>query len=113
MTGTIQSAPPLRAWDILADRLIPNARGWCALAVFAFAWRILWMIDVHPDFLDSAPFMGMAGGILGAGGIGLVLTFHFGSSSGAVKANERADKAVARADAATSAPSNRAGDPRA
>lgn len=99
MTDT--PALPQTFWGVLAARLLPDARGWCAIAVFAFAWRILWMIDSNPTLLDSAPFMGLAGGILGAGGIGLVLAFHFGSSSGTAKANERADKAVQRADAAS------------
>ncbi len=78
----------------------PDARGWCAGAVFALTCVILKMIDNNPALLSNASFMQLVGSIAGAGGLGLVLAFHFGSSSGTVKANERADKLV---DAANSA----------
>lgn len=75
----------------------PDARGWCAAAVFALTCIILKMIDNNPALLSNASFMQLVGSIAGAGGLGLVLAFHFGSSSGTQKANERADKIVADA----------------
>lgn len=91
---------PLPLWV----RLLPDARGWTAAGVYALGWRILWMVDTNPKLLDSAPFMGLATGVLGVGGLGIILTFHFGSSSGTAKANERADKAERRADQVVAGP---------
>jgi hypothetical protein len=73
---------------------VPDARGWATIAVIAFGFKLLWMVDRNPRLLDSAPFMVVVGGVLGAGGLGLILSFHFASSSGSAKANERADKAL-------------------
>jgi hypothetical protein len=106
-TGTGDGAgviTPPKTWPEFWWRLLPDARGWCAGAVFALTVGVLNMIDRQPMLLENASFMQLVGSIAGAGGLGLVLAFHFGSSSGTAKANERADKAAARLDAVTPPP---------
>lgn len=80
----------------------PDARGWAMILMFILTVMILIMIRENPRLLGNASFMQLASTIAGAGGLGLVLAFHFGSSSGTAKANQRADKAEAKAEAATS-----------
>lgn len=111
MTDTLPVPPaiaPLTFWAVVASRLLPDARGWCALAVFALTVGILQMIANNPALLSNASFMLLVGNIAGAGGLGLVLAFHFGSSTGTQKANERADRA--QAIAAAGAGSSGTGD---
>lgn len=93
--------PPLSSTlDKLLARLVPDGRGWIALGVFLLTSAILGMIRENPALLANASFMQLVGSIAGAGGLGLVLAFHFASSSGTAKANARADKADQRAEAA-------------
>lgn len=75
----------------------PDARAWAGVAIVSLTWKVLDMIDKNPTLLGNASFMQLVGGIVGAGGLGLFLAFHFASSSGAAKANQRADAAERRA----------------
>lgn len=83
---------------------VPDGRGWAAIALYTLDVGVLWMIYDKPALLESAAFMQIAGPLLGAGGLGLVLAFHFGSSSGTANANRRADDAEKRAAAAGAEP---------
>lgn len=85
---------------LLSQRLLPDARGWCAMALFGLTVGILQMIHDKPELLSNASFMQLATTIAGAGGFGMWVAFNFTTSSGTAKANDRADKANARADAA-------------
>lgn len=79
----------------------PDARAWAGTAIVALTWKVLDMIEKNPNLLGNASFMQLVGGIVGAGGLGLFLAFHFASSSGAAKANQRAEAAERRADKIT------------
>lgn len=83
----------------------PDTRGWVALGTFALASVLLWMIHADKTLLDSAPFMQLAGTLLGTGGLGLILSFNYSASSGSAKANDRADKALNAASALANQPS--------
>ncbi len=83
---------------------VPDGRGWVAIAVFSMSGAILLMIRENPALLANASFMQIAQTIVGAGGLGLVVAFHYASSSGTAKANSRADDAEKRAAAAAPDP---------
>lgn len=83
---------------------VPDGRGWAAIGLYALDVMVLLMIREQPQLLESAAFMQIAGPLLGAGGLGLILAFHFGSSSGTANANRRADDAEKRAAAAGAEP---------
>lgn len=76
----------------------PDARAWGGVAIVGLTWKILTMIEANPALLANASFMQLAGGVVGAGGLGLFLAFHFASSAGTAKANQRADAAERRAE---------------
>jgi hypothetical protein len=76
----------------------PDSRGWAGIAIVALTWKVLDMIEKNPQLLANASFMQLCGAIVGAGGLGLFLAFHFASSSGTAKANQRAEAAERRAD---------------
>lgn len=72
----------------------PDSKGWAAVGYFALAFTILAMIWNDKTFLANAAFMGVVGGVMGAGGIGLIIAFYYGSSSGAKDANARTDRVL-------------------
>lgn len=77
----------------------PDGRLLCGAGVFVLLVGLLVMIYANPALLDSTPFMQLVTVI--ASSLGVVVAFHFGSSSGSAKANQRADQADRRAAAAT------------
>lgn len=75
----------------------PDGRVLCGAGVFCLMAGVLVMIYTQPNLLDSTPFMQLVTGI--ASGLAVVIAFHFGSSAGTAKANERAEKAEQRTQA--------------
>lgn len=97
---TPRDVPP-KSWLEFWWRLIPDSKAIVFAAVFVLVLALLQMIHKRPELLDSASFMQLVQAIIGAGGFGLIIAWHFASSSGTAKANERADKAERRATDAT------------
>jgi hypothetical protein len=52
------------------------------VGLFALAFAILAMIHADPGLLEKASFMQLTGILLGSGGVGAVVAYHFGSSQG-------------------------------
>lgn len=73
----------------------PDFRGWVAMGYFALGWRVIEIIAAQPKLLDNSAFMLLVGSTVGAGGLGMVATFLFGSSKGTADANDRTDKVIA------------------
>lgn len=72
----------------------PDAKGFVLITYALITVGILLMIRETPSLLTSAPFMTLASGFMGAGGLGLIAAFHYGSSSGSKDSGDRADKAM-------------------
>lgn len=64
----------------LVDRLKPDFRGGSAMATFGLVFFLFWMIYQTPDLLQDSAFTGLAGLLVGSGGIGTVLSFAFGGT---------------------------------
>ena len=85
-------------WRVLVlaviDRLTPDFRLCAAFAVFAMVFYLLHMIEAKPELLKDAAFMGMAGLLVGSGGIGTVLAYAFGGTKSGSEVMTSQNKAL-------------------
>jgi hypothetical protein len=103
-TTSSPQAPSAPWWRVALDKVVPDAREWWLVGLFALAWKLLDMVQQRPDLLKDAAFMTIATLILGGSGIGAASSFLFGGTKTGSEVMSSQQKVIAATATAPALP---------